>query len=119
MTSSVLRSIGVSLLYLIHITFNSCFSVHLFVTDNHIVLDDSEGDDDFRAFFPCPFCYVEIDVNILCKHLQNEHCFDLKNAVLILSFCYSEFAGLPYALFIFPWFETIHICKLGSSEVAT
>ncbi|KAI3435324.1 uncharacterized protein J3R85_006255 [Psidium guajava] len=49
--------------------------------DNHIVLDDSEGDDDFRAFFPCPFCYVEIDVNILCKHLQNEHCFDLKNAV--------------------------------------
>ncbi|XP_030542200.2 protein DEHYDRATION-INDUCED 19 homolog 6-like isoform X2 [Rhodamnia argentea] len=49
--------------------------------DNHIVLDDSEGDDDFRAFFPCPFCYMEIDVNILCKHLQNEHCFDLKNAV--------------------------------------
>ncbi|KAF8005894.1 hypothetical protein BT93_K0239 [Corymbia citriodora subsp. variegata] len=49
--------------------------------DDHIVLDDSEGDEDFKALFPCPFCFMEINVNIFCRHLQNEHCFDLKNAV--------------------------------------
>lgn len=49
--------------------------------DNHIVFDDSEGDDDFKALFPCPFCYEEIDVNNLCRHLQNEHCFNLNDAV--------------------------------------
>ncbi|KAF5732179.1 protein DEHYDRATION-INDUCED 19 6-like [Tripterygium wilfordii] len=50
-------------------------------SDNHLVLDDSDGDDDPRACFPCPFCYMEIEVNVLCRHLQEEHCFDLKNAV--------------------------------------
>ncbi|XP_038683350.1 protein DEHYDRATION-INDUCED 19 homolog 5-like isoform X11 [Tripterygium wilfordii] len=49
-------------------------------SDNHLVLDDSDGDDDPRACFPCPFCYMEIEVNVLCRHLQEEHCFDLKNA---------------------------------------
>ncbi|KAL3366777.1 hypothetical protein AABB24_011475 [Solanum stoloniferum] len=37
--------------------------------------------EDVRAWFPCPFCYVEIEVPMLCSHLQDEHCFDLKNAV--------------------------------------
>ncbi|KAF3437534.1 hypothetical protein FNV43_RR20288 [Rhamnella rubrinervis] len=50
-------------------------------SDNHIVLDDSEGEDDARTCFPCPFCYVDIEVTMLCIHLQEEHCFDLKNAV--------------------------------------
>ncbi|KAK9278540.1 hypothetical protein L1049_028109 [Liquidambar formosana] len=48
---------------------------------NHLILDDSEGDDDTRAFFPCPFCCVDIEVPMLCSHFQEEHCFDLKNAV--------------------------------------
>ncbi|KAL6319713.1 hypothetical protein AAG906_026786 [Vitis piasezkii] len=39
------------------------------------------GDDDARAYFPCPFCYVDIEIPVLCSHLQEEHCFDLKNAV--------------------------------------
>ncbi|XVF08427.1 hypothetical protein REPUB_Repub07fG0002800 [Reevesia pubescens] len=43
--------------------------------------DDFEGDEDARACFPCPFCYVEIEIHALCNHLQEEHCFDLKNAV--------------------------------------
>lgn len=42
---------------------------------------NSEGDDDARAYFPCPFCYVDIEIPVLCSHLQEEHCFDLKNAV--------------------------------------
>ncbi|KAL3335638.1 hypothetical protein AABB24_031724 [Solanum stoloniferum] len=41
----------------------------------------NEAEEDVRAWFPCPFCYVEIEVAMLCSHLQNEHCFDLKNAV--------------------------------------
>ncbi|KAL3512731.1 hypothetical protein ACH5RR_025448 [Cinchona calisaya] len=49
-------------------------------SDSHLNMDD-EGEDDVRAWFPCPFCYVEIEVPVLCCHLQEEHCFDLKNAV--------------------------------------
>ncbi|KAL5750611.1 hypothetical protein ACOSP7_025214 [Xanthoceras sorbifolium] len=52
-----------------------------FTSDNHLVMDDSEGDDDVKACFPCPFCYVDIEVQVVCSHLQEEHCFDLKNAV--------------------------------------
>eukprot|EP00262_Sarcandra_glabra_P008526 TRINITY_DN2205_c0_g1_i3.p1 TRINITY_DN2205_c0_g1~~TRINITY_DN2205_c0_g1_i3.p1 ORF type:complete len:218 (-),score=29.48 TRINITY_DN2205_c0_g1_i3:276-929(-) len=50
-------------------------------SETHLSLDDSEGDDDVRACFPCPFCYVDIEVHVLCTHLQEEHCFDVKNAV--------------------------------------
>ncbi|KAF7136614.1 hypothetical protein RHSIM_Rhsim08G0178100 [Rhododendron simsii] len=57
---------------------SDCF---LFETDNHLNMDGSEGEDDSRAYFPCPFCYVEIELHGLCNHLQEEHCFDLKNAV--------------------------------------
>ncbi|KAL6559361.1 hypothetical protein OROGR_004478 [Orobanche gracilis] len=48
--------------------------------DRHIFTED-EGSDEVRAWFPCPFCYVEIEVPLLCVHLQDEHCFGLKNAV--------------------------------------
>ncbi|XP_021655550.2 protein DEHYDRATION-INDUCED 19 homolog 5 isoform X2 [Hevea brasiliensis] len=50
-------------------------------SDNNLAMDDSDGDEDSRAYFPCPFCYVDIEVHVLCSHLQDEHCFDLKNAV--------------------------------------
>ncbi|KAK6261272.1 hypothetical protein QUC31_007088 [Theobroma cacao] len=43
--------------------------------------DDFDGDEDTRACFPCPFCYVEIEIHALCNHLQEEHCFDMKNSV--------------------------------------
>ncbi|KAF7806028.1 protein DEHYDRATION-INDUCED 19-like protein 5-like [Senna tora] len=49
--------------------------------DKISVFYDSEGDDESRSYFPCPFCYLEIEVPVLCSHLQEEHCFDLKNAV--------------------------------------
>ncbi|KAJ8536518.1 hypothetical protein K7X08_034919 [Anisodus acutangulus] len=44
-------------------------------------VDNTEGEEDVKAWFPCPFCYVEIEVQMLCNHLQEEHCFDFKNAV--------------------------------------
>ncbi|CAK7357307.1 unnamed protein product [Dovyalis caffra] len=59
----------------------TCFTLGCVSTDYHLSMDDSDGDDDSRACFPCPFCYVEIEVHVLCSHLQDEHCFDLKNAV--------------------------------------
>lgn len=46
---------------------------------NHGAVEE-EGEDEVRAWFPCPFCYVEIEVPVLCIHLQEEHCFDSKNA---------------------------------------
>ncbi|KAG0541199.1 hypothetical protein BDA96_03G475700 [Sorghum bicolor] len=32
-------------------------------------------------YFPCPFCYIEVEVPCICNHLQEEHCFDTRNAV--------------------------------------
>ncbi|KAJ4712427.1 Protein DEHYDRATION-INDUCED 19 like [Melia azedarach] len=49
--------------------------------DNHLIMDESEGDDDIKACFPCPFCYLDIELHLICSHLQEEHFFDLKNAV--------------------------------------
>ncbi|CAA0820938.1 Protein DEHYDRATION-INDUCED 19 homolog 7 [Striga hermonthica] len=45
------------------------------------VYGEDEEADEVKAWFPCPFCYVEIELSLLCVHLQEEHCFDLKNAV--------------------------------------
>ncbi|KDP31023.1 hypothetical protein JCGZ_11399 [Jatropha curcas] len=59
----------------------SAFQAARYNSDNHLVTDDSDGDEDTRAYFPCPFCYIDIEVHVLCSHLQDEHCFDLKNAV--------------------------------------
>lgn len=39
------------------------------------------GEDEWWEYFPCPFCYIEVEVPFLCDHLQEEHCFDMKNAV--------------------------------------
>ncbi|KAJ3683309.1 hypothetical protein LUZ60_013536 [Juncus effusus] len=39
------------------------------------------GGEEMWEYFPCPFCYIEVEVPFLCNHLQEEHCFDFKNAV--------------------------------------
>ncbi|KAK3001177.1 hypothetical protein RJ639_020851 [Escallonia herrerae] len=49
-------------------------AAHVNSSGNHVIM---EGDDDMRAWFPCPFCFVEIEVPALCSHLQAEHCFNL------------------------------------------
>ncbi|KAJ9568306.1 hypothetical protein OSB04_004272 [Centaurea solstitialis] len=61
-----------------HHHFHNLQSGRLNNSDNHLAMD---GEDDVRAWFPCPFCYVEIEIPVLCCHLQEEHCFDFKNAV--------------------------------------
>ncbi|KAL2515621.1 Protein DEHYDRATION-INDUCED 19-like protein 3 [Forsythia ovata] len=60
--------------------FSSLQDARLNKSSNYLIMD-GEGDDEMRAWFPCPYCYVEIEVPVLCIHLQEEHCFDLKNAV--------------------------------------
>ncbi|CAN0891349.1 Protein DEHYDRATION-INDUCED 19 homolog 5 [Linum grandiflorum] len=42
---------------------------------------DAEGDENARASFPCPVCNVDVEVQILCSHLEDEHDFNLKDAV--------------------------------------
>ncbi|GAB2269757.1 hypothetical protein Dimus_004679 [Dionaea muscipula] len=37
--------------------------------------------EDQRTYFTCPFCYIDIELSALCNHLEEEHCFDVKNAV--------------------------------------
>ncbi|WVZ67248.1 hypothetical protein U9M48_016353 [Paspalum notatum var. saurae] len=38
-------------------------------------------DGELWEYFPCPFCYIEVEVPFICSHLQEEHCFDTRNAV--------------------------------------
>lgn len=49
--------------------------------DNYLSANDGNEDNELKASFPCPFCYLDIELSLLCIHLQDEHCFDLKNAV--------------------------------------
>uniref|UniRef100_A0A0A9DCN9 Drought induced 19 protein type zinc-binding domain-containing protein n=2 Tax=Arundo donax TaxID=35708 RepID=A0A0A9DCN9_ARUDO len=38
-------------------------------------------DGELWEYFPCPFCYIEVEMPFICNHLQEEHCFDTRNAV--------------------------------------
>ncbi|KAM3355258.1 hypothetical protein ACQJBY_025815 [Aegilops geniculata] len=38
-------------------------------------------DGELWEYFPCPFCYIEVEMPFICSHLQEEHCFDTRNAV--------------------------------------
>ncbi|KAI4336227.1 hypothetical protein L6164_014778 [Bauhinia variegata] len=42
---------------------------------------DSDSTDDPGSLFSCPICDFDVELPVLCSHLQEEHCFDLKNAV--------------------------------------
>lgn len=35
-------------------------------------------EDGFRPEFPCPYCYVELDIVSLCSHLEDEHSCESK-----------------------------------------
>jgi Drought induced 19 protein (Di19), zinc-binding len=44
-------------------------------------LNLAAGEEDILLeYFPCPFCYIEVEVPFLWNHLEEEHCFDFKNA---------------------------------------
>lgn len=50
--------------------------------ESHLALDDTtEAHEDTRTYVTCPFCYIDTDLTLLCSHLQEEHCFDVKDAV--------------------------------------
>ncbi|KAG0458209.1 hypothetical protein HPP92_023049 [Vanilla planifolia] len=40
-----------------------------------------QGGENIWEYFLCPFCYVEVEVQVLCTHLREEHCFETANAV--------------------------------------
>lgn len=45
--------------------------------------EDTDGDDDLRAEFLCPFCAEDYDVVGLCCHIDEEHPVEAKNGVSI------------------------------------
>jgi len=51
-------------------------------------------DGELWEYFPRPFCYIEVEVPFICNHLQEEHCFDTRNAVSITTLqSYSDQSG--------------------------
>ncbi|TKY72542.1 DEHYDRATION-INDUCED 19-like 7 [Spatholobus suberectus] len=48
-------------------------------SDLHV--EESEGNDDFRAEFLCPFCAEDYDVVSLCCHIDDHHPLQAKNGV--------------------------------------
>lgn len=64
--------------------------------DNHSIVDETETDDNVKACVPCPFCYLEIEVHMICSHLQEEHCFEMKNAV-----CAFLYLIDPFYIYVF------------------
>lgn len=50
-------------------------------------------DGELWEYFPCPFCYIEVEVPFICNHLQEEHCFDTRNAVSTTLQSYSDQSG--------------------------
>lgn len=80
--------------------------------ENYLIGNDMEQDDDARAWFPCPFCYVEVEISVLCRHLLEEHCFDLKNAVLKIYTAQIDLVSPPTPpthppTHTFSWYEEI------------
>ena len=46
-----------------------------------LYVEESEGSDDFRAEFLCPFCAEDYDVVSLCCHIDDHHPIQAKNGV--------------------------------------
>lgn len=46
--------------------------------------DETDGDDELKAEFLCPFCVEDFDVVGLCCHIDEEHPVEAKNGVYIL-----------------------------------
>ncbi|CAK9190173.1 unnamed protein product [Sphagnum troendelagicum] len=61
-----------------HHNLQPSHSAHL---DQHVNLDDVDGDEDVRPDFSCPYCYEDFDITSLCAHLEDEHCFESKPAI--------------------------------------
>ncbi|ESW10952.1 hypothetical protein PHAVU_009G252700 [Phaseolus vulgaris] len=46
-----------------------------------LYMEESEGNDDFRAEYLCPFCAEDYDVVSLCCHIDDHHPIQAKNGV--------------------------------------
>ncbi|KAH0467663.1 hypothetical protein IEQ34_002696 [Dendrobium chrysotoxum] len=44
--------------------------------------DEYEVEEEVRPDFPCPYCYEDHDIASLCSHLEDEHPFESKVAIL-------------------------------------
>ncbi|XLR46248.1 hypothetical protein HN51_030335 [Arachis hypogaea] len=53
-------------------------------------VDDFDMEDGVRPDFPCPYCYVELDILSLCSHLEDEHSCESK--VTICPICSAKVA---------------------------
>ncbi|KAJ4968899.1 hypothetical protein NE237_015600 [Protea cynaroides] len=51
-------------------------------SDLYMELEDIDGEEDTRGWFPCPFCSEAEDFDIIgiCRHIDDEH-FGMKNGV--------------------------------------
>ncbi|KAK4768382.1 hypothetical protein SAY87_003523 [Trapa incisa] len=45
--------------------------------------EETDGDDEVREEFPCPFCSEYFDIVGLCCHIDEEHHIEAKNGVLL------------------------------------
>ncbi|KAG6754893.1 hypothetical protein POTOM_040694 [Populus tomentosa] len=45
-------------------------------------IDDFEVEEEVRPDFPCPYCYEDFDIGSLCSHLEDEHSYESKVAVV-------------------------------------
>ncbi|KAL4202534.1 hypothetical protein AMTRI_Chr02g264150 [Amborella trichopoda] len=50
-------------------------------SDLHLSFDDTDGEDEVRAEFPCPFCSEVFDIVSLCCHIDDKHSMEARNAV--------------------------------------
>ncbi|RZB64635.1 Protein DEHYDRATION-INDUCED 19-like 7 isoform J, partial [Glycine soja] len=57
--------------------------IHALVLESigNLYAEESEGNDDFRAEFLCPFCAEDYDVVSLCCHIDDHHPIQAKNGV--------------------------------------
>ncbi|XP_020529783.1 protein DEHYDRATION-INDUCED 19 homolog 3 isoform X2 [Amborella trichopoda] len=49
-------------------------------SDLHLSFDDTDGEDEVRAEFPCPFCSEVFDIVSLCCHIDDKHSMEARNA---------------------------------------
>lgn len=59
--------------------------------------EETDGDDEIKAEFLCPFCAEDFDVVGLCCHIDEEHPVEAKNGVC------------KFFYFLFLKFEALHL----------
>ena len=52
--------------------------------------EESDGDDELKAEFLCPFCAEDFDVVGLCCHIDEDHPVEAKNGVLVFIFVFTS-----------------------------